>query len=85
MRSKYKSSILSDFLQRIESEPGYTERYHGTCLMMQWNLLLGHETSAMISGAMEGEYDDIQDGYMQIFYNDIEDWRNIEICANNEK
>lgn len=53
--------------------------------MLEWNILLANETRCLMSGAFEGEYDSIRQDWDELFYNDIEDFRNIEIDSRSIK
>lgn len=78
----YHSKILQDFIDMVDSRPDHKERLHGTHLMMDWNILLFNETVAMMSGAMEGEMDEIQTDFQPLFYDEIEEFRGgIKICG----
>jgi hypothetical protein len=77
-----RSKILDEFLEWCRSQPDYAERVHGTHLMARWNIELGNRAICMMSGAMEDECGSLTRPFQEIFYNEIEDCLNIEICSS---
>lgn len=49
--------------------------------LMKWTLLIGNETAALMSGAMPGELDEMNSEYLDLCGNEIENIRDINICA----
>lgn len=76
--------MRSDIIDRIRNRtPEHVKS--GVAITMQWNILLANETDALMSGAFEGEYDDIRRDWSEMFYNDLEDFRSIEIVSRSKQ
>lgn len=77
-------NVIDKLMKRMQSRADHKERMHGTYLMMLWNIELGNRAICMMSGAMEDECDTLVYPFQPIFYNEIEDFSNIEICSSPE-
>lgn len=67
--------------QILNETPDYIKQ--GVTTYMSWNLLIGNETPCLLAGSMEGEYDEVRPEYY-LFYDEIEEYRNIEIVSRYE-
>lgn len=80
-----KSDILTSFLEKQHSRPEYEITRRGIEKMMQWNIALGNQAICMMSGAMEDECDELMYPFQEMFYNEIEECLDIEICTGKSR